>query len=101
MRLVHMGVISTSFSCAETVLHHRPLILSRLLPSAGLARSRSNLSRRRPYNRVMCMPLILSTVAQCGVVVTFQLAALWMLQQQPGYVRARGGPELTDSVVSV
>ncbi|GFR50064.1 hypothetical protein Agub_g12206, partial [Astrephomene gubernaculifera] len=64
----------------------------------GFTEPRSKLSRSRPLSRVMSLPLLVSTVAQCGVVVAFQLAALALLRAQPGYVRTRGGPELHDTV---
>ncbi|GIL93414.1 hypothetical protein Vretifemale_20808 [Volvox reticuliferus] len=64
----------------------------------GMTAPRSGLSRRRPLPRVMSPPLMLSTVAQCGVVVIFQLASLWMLQAQPGYTRFRGDRDLHDTV---
>ncbi|GIL56505.1 hypothetical protein Vafri_11862 [Volvox africanus] len=64
----------------------------------GMTAPRSGLSRRRPLPRVMSPPLMLSTVAQCGVVVVFQLASLWMLKAQPGYIRFRGDRDLHDTV---
>ncbi|EFJ40236.1 hypothetical protein VOLCADRAFT_108270 [Volvox carteri f. nagariensis] len=64
----------------------------------GMTAPRSKLSRRRPLQRVMSLPLMLSTVAQCGVVVLFQLASLWMLQARPGYIAFKGGPDLHDTV---
>ncbi|GLI67792.1 hypothetical protein VaNZ11_012078 [Volvox africanus] len=64
----------------------------------GMTAPRSGLSRRRPLSRVMSPPLMLSTVAQCGVVVVFQLASLWMLKAQPGYIRFRGDRDLHNTV---
>ncbi|GLC61164.1 hypothetical protein PLESTB_001725200 [Pleodorina starrii] len=62
----------------------------------GATEPRSKLSRSRPLSRVLSAPLMLSTLAQCGVVVVFQLASLWLLQAQPGYEKTMGGAELED-----
>jgi hypothetical protein len=65
----------------------------------GFTTPRGKLSRARPYTRVLCPPLITSTVAQCFVIVGFQLASLRLLASQPGYVRSRGSPDLHDTLV--
>ncbi|KAG2500541.1 hypothetical protein HYH03_001317 [Edaphochlamys debaryana] len=64
----------------------------------GFTEPRKQLSRSRPLQRVMSAPLLLSTLAQCVVVVVFQLAGLWLLQAQAGYVRFMGDKELHATV---
>ena len=64
-------------------------------PTPPPAPSRRTLSKQKPLNRVMSLPLAVSTVLQLGVVVAFQLLALLMLSRQPGYVATVGTPDLT------
>lgn len=61
----------------------------------GYTEPRTKLADRRPLNRVMSLPLILDTALQLVVVVTFQILAVFvLLRNQPGYVPARGTPDL-------
>jgi hypothetical protein len=48
----------------------------------------------------MSLPLAVSTSLQLIVIVAFQMFALLMLSQQPGYEATVGSPDLTDSQVS-
>ena len=49
--------------------------------------------------RVMSTPVLVSTCLQLVMVVVYQLAPLWMLRAQPGYVRTQGGKEVTQVTV--
>ena len=78
---------------------HVLALMGACVPQTGshpvLAPSRRTLSRQKPLNRVMSLPLAVSTVLQLGVVVAFQLLALLLLSRQPGYVATVGTPDLT------
>eukprot|EP00798_Chlamydomonas_sp_ICE-L_P017927 gene17927-24321_t len=60
----------------------------------GYTVPRATLSNKKPVKRVMSVPIMTSTVLQLLVVVVFQFIALYMLRQQPDYVRTEGDKEL-------
>mmetsp|Transcript_29272 Transcript_29272/g.64753 ORF Transcript_29272/g.64753 Transcript_29272/m.64753 type:complete len:705 (-) Transcript_29272:814-2928(-) len=60
----------------------------------GFTEPRSKLSRQKPMDRVMSLPLLVSTVLQLVVVVVFQLLSLWLLSRQAGYEPTLGPPDL-------
>lgn len=61
----------------------------------GLTHPRAhNLSKTRPLQRVMSLPLLTSIFLQITIVVVFQILSLLLLRLQPGYTRSKGSPEL-------
>ena len=61
----------------------------------GLTHPRSHqLSKQRPLQRVMSIPLLTSILLQIIIVVVFQILSLLLLNMQPGYTRSQGSPEL-------
>ena len=74
--------------CQEPAVHHPPTNLLR-------CPRRRHLSKVKPLNRVMSLPLAVSTLLQLGVIVAFQMLALVMLRRQPGYIATVGTPDLS------
>ena len=65
----------------------------------GFTEPRPQLSRHKPINRVMSVPLMTSTMLQLAVVVIFQLISLSALRRQPSYVETQGDNDLRLAVV--
>ena len=60
----------------------------------GRTEPRPDISSKKPFSRVLCLPLVTSTLVQLTVVIAFQLWVLEQLRRQKGYTASLGAPDL-------